>query len=99
MIYGRTSKYTWLKLFDNNQFQLARDKSRPGKGAHWTIDQTVGEMFEQGNYRQGRGSNGNHNFAMMIYPRGCLALPILHFLTLFKNGGKGQTNVKKLRNL
>ena len=43
--------FTWLKLFDNHQFQLARDKSRPGKGAHWTIDQTVGEMFEQGNYR------------------------------------------------
>ena len=43
--------FTWLELFDNHQLQLARDKSRPGKGAHWTIDQTVGEMFEQGNYR------------------------------------------------
>ena len=32
--------------------QLERDKSRPGKGAHWTIDQTVGEMFDQGNYRR-----------------------------------------------
>ena len=51
-----------------HQFQLARDKSRPGKGAHWTIDQTVGEMFEQGNYRQGRASIGNHRFVMMIFP-------------------------------
>ena len=32
--------------------QLERDRSRPGKGAHWTIDQTVGEMFDQGNYRR-----------------------------------------------
>ena len=38
-------------FYDKFYFQLARDKSRPGKGAHWTIDQTMGEMFEQGNYR------------------------------------------------
>ena len=31
---------------------MPRDKSRPGKGAFWTIDQTVGEMFEKGNYRR-----------------------------------------------
>ena len=31
---------------------MPRDKSRPGKEAFWTIDQTVGEMFEKGNYRR-----------------------------------------------
>ena len=31
---------------------MPRDKSRPGKGAFWTIDQTVGEMFEKGKYRR-----------------------------------------------
>ena len=31
---------------------MPRDKSKPGKGSFWTIDQTVGEMFEKGNYRR-----------------------------------------------
>ena len=31
---------------------MPRDKSKPGKGAFWSIDQTVGEMFEKGNYRR-----------------------------------------------
>ena len=31
---------------------MPRDKSKPGKGAFWSNDQTVGEMFEKGNYRR-----------------------------------------------
>ena len=34
------------------KFQLPRDKSKGGKGAFWTIDRNVGEMFEKGNYRR-----------------------------------------------
>ena len=29
---------------------MPRDKSRPGKGAFWTSDHTVREMFEKGKY-------------------------------------------------
>ena len=38
--------------FNVDQFQLPRDKSKTGKGAFWTIDRNVGEMFEKGNYRR-----------------------------------------------
>ena len=31
---------------------MPRDKSRPGKVAFWTIDQTLEKMFEEGNYRR-----------------------------------------------
>ena len=31
---------------------MPRDKSKGGKGAFWTIDRNVGEMFEKGNYRR-----------------------------------------------
>ena len=31
---------------------MPRDKSKPGKGSLWTIDQSLGEMFEKGNYRR-----------------------------------------------
>ena len=39
-----------LKIYLSSK--LPRDKSKPGKGSFWTIDQTVGEMFEKGNYRR-----------------------------------------------
>jgi len=56
--YYKANRQGWQNSIRHNLslndcfIKLARDKSRPGKGAHWTIDQTVGEMFEQGNYRR-----------------------------------------------
>merc|ERR1712029_184090 len=70
--YYSTNRQGWQNSIRHNLslndcfIKLPRDKNRPGKGSHWTINQNVTDMFEKGNYRRRkrRRRNSNNNLLM-----------------------------------